>query len=84
MEKGLKCFLPAGRQIPRKVLAQVAWVFVLSLVAAGGPSGGSTGPNASPTASIMAQAWIPLVQSFCSRGIQWALILAPSHVPAKK
>ena len=32
----------------------------------------------------MALGSIRPVQSFCSRGIQWALILAPSHVPAKK
>src|SRR6266436_6520448 len=35
----LKCFLPAGRYIPQRVLAQVAGVLVLSLVAAGGASG---------------------------------------------
>src|SRR5258708_21782675 len=35
----LKCFLPAGRHIPQRVLAQVAGVLVLSLVAAGGASG---------------------------------------------
>jgi minor extracellular serine protease Vpr len=43
----LKCFLPAGRHIPQRVLAQVAGVLVFSLVAAGGASGGSTGQNAS-------------------------------------
>src|SRR5260370_35349708 len=43
----LKCFLPAGRHIPQRVFAQVAGVLVLSLLAAGGASGGSTGQKAS-------------------------------------